>query len=62
MLNIGSAAHEAASVGVPLTPEVDCAALAQSGKHIGGISIDAMEVCEEAVKQQKELDSKGKHK
>jgi hypothetical protein len=62
MLNVGSAAHEAVSVGKPLTPEVDCAALAQSGKHVWAYSSDAVEVCEQAVEEQKMIDEKKKKK
>ena len=61
MVNIGSAAHEAASLGPALAPEVQCAALAQPSAKLDGASIDAAKVCEEAVQEQKMLD-KAKHK
>jgi hypothetical protein len=59
MVNIGSATHEAASVGPALAPEVQCAALAQSSVKIDGASIDAVKICEQAVAEQKLID---KHK
>lgn len=62
MVNVGSSAHTASSVGKPLAPEVQCAALAQPGVTIVGASIDAMKVCEEAVAEQKAIDAKAKHK
>jgi hypothetical protein len=60
MVNIGSATHEAASVGPQMAPEVQCAALAQSGVKVDGASIDAVKVCEQAVAEQKILDRKHK--
>jgi hypothetical protein len=61
MLNVGSAAHEAAAVGKPLSPEVECAALAQTKVEGPIANIDAMQTCLDAVQMQKKL-NKEKHK
>ena len=62
MVNVGSSAHTASSLGKPQPPEVQCAALAQPGVKAAGASIDPLQVCEEAVAEQKALDAKAKHK
>ena len=62
MVNVGSSAHTASSLGKPQPPEVQCAALAQPGVKAPGASIDPMQVCEEAVAEQRAIDAKAKHK
>jgi hypothetical protein len=62
MVNVGSSAHTASSLGKPQPPEVQCAALAQPGVKAPGASIDPLQVCEEAVAEQRALDAKAKHK
>ena len=52
-VNIGSASHEAASVGPPLAPEVQCAAFANPKVQIDQLDIEAMKTCEQAVYQKK---------
>jgi hypothetical protein len=62
MVNVGSSAHTASSLGKPQPPEVQCAALAQPGVKAPGASIDPLQVCEEAVAEQRAIDAKAKHK
>jgi hypothetical protein len=61
MVNVGSSAHTASSVGKQLVPEVQCAALAQAKVNSRIANIDPVETCIEAVEEQKMLD-KAKHK
>jgi hypothetical protein len=48
-VNIGSANHEAGSVGPPLAPEVQCAAFANPKVQIDQIDIEALKTCTDAV-------------
>jgi hypothetical protein len=62
LVNVGSSSHTASSLGKPQPPEVQCAALAQPGIKAPGASIDPLQVCEEAVAEQRAIDAKAKHK
>jgi hypothetical protein len=62
LVNVGGVTKQASTIDHPLAPEVQCAALAQTGIS-GPITVEAMRVCEQAVATQKEIDAlKGKKK
>ena len=56
LVNVGGVTKQASTIDHPLAPEVQCAALAQTGIS-GPITVEAMRVCEQAVATQKEIDA-----
>lgn len=56
-INLG-ANHEAGSVGPPLPPEVQCAALAEPHVKMDKVEIDALETCVKAAVEKKQKKAK----